>query len=67
VYPLDGINSNLSGLTPGVRYYLGTAGGVIATPLVETDAGNVGSISQYLGYAKSATELVTNDDGYVEL
>ncbi len=67
VYPLDGINSNLSGLTPGARYYLGTAGGVIATPLIETDAGNVGSISQYLGYAKSATELVTNDDGYVEL
>ncbi|MFN3985741.1 MAG: hypothetical protein ACK4KV_09625 [Rhodocyclaceae bacterium] len=67
VYPLDGTNSELSGLTPGARYWLGTAGGVISTALDETDAGNANKISQYLGKAKSATELVTTDDGYVVL
>lgn len=67
VYPLDTTNSSVTGLTAGLRYYLGTAGGTIATPLDETAAGNVGKISQYLGYAKSPTELVTNDDSYVVL
>ncbi|WP_027853859.1 hypothetical protein [Marinobacterium litorale] len=67
VYPLDGVNASMTGLTAGTRYYLGTAGDVLATPLDETAGGNVGKISQYLGYAKSTTELVTNDDGYVEL
>ena len=36
-------------------------------PLDEADVGNVNKISQYLGVAKSTTELVTNDDGYVVL
>lgn len=67
VYPLDGTNSALSSLTPGVKYWLGTAGGVIAAPLDEADAGNANKISQYLGKAKSATELITTDDGYVVL
>lgn len=67
VYPLDGTNASLTGLTVGTHYWLGTAGGVVATPLDETDAGNVNKISQHLGVAKSATELVTNDDGYVVL
>ena len=67
VYPLDGTNSELSGLTPGAEYWLGTAGGVTATPLDEADAGNTNKISQYLGKAKSATELITTDDGYVVL
>lgn len=67
VYPLDGTNAQLSGLTPAIRYWLGTAGGVTATPLDETDVGNVGKVSQYLGVAKSATELVTDDAGYVLL
>jgi len=67
VYPLDGTNPELIGLTPGAEYWLGTAGGVTGTPLDETDAGNVNKISQYLGKAKSATELVTCDDGYVIL
>ena len=38
-----------------------------AAPLDETDAANANKISQYLGVAKSATELVTDDDGYVVL
>lgn len=67
VYPLDGTNAQLTGLTIGVRYWLGTAGGVTATPLVETDVANANKVSQYLGVAKSATELVTDDDGYVVL
>lgn len=62
-YPMDAVNSALTGLTAGTEYYLGTAGGVIASPLDETQSTNqgVGKISQYLGIAKSATELVTND------
>lgn len=67
VYPLDGTNAGLSGLTSATRYWLGTAGGVTATPLNETDVANANKISQYLGVAKSATELVTDDDGYVVL
>ncbi|MGA4442628.1 hypothetical protein ACPA2N_26030 [Ectopseudomonas hydrolytica] len=67
VYPLDGTNAELTGLTIGSRYWLGTAGGVTATPLDESDAGNANKVSQYLGVAKSATELVTDDDGYVVL
>ncbi len=67
VYPLDGTNSDLSGLTPGAEYWLGTAGGVTDTPLDETDGGNANKISQYLGKAKSATELITTDDGPVIL
>lgn len=67
VYPLDGTNSQLSGLTPGAEYWLGTAGGVIDTPLGESDPTNANKISQYLGKAKSATELITTDDSYVVL
>lgn len=66
-YPLDGTNAQLTGLTVEGRYYLGTAGGVINTPLDETDTANVNKVSQYLGVAKSATELVTDDQGYVVL
>lgn len=67
VYPLDGTNAQQTGLAIGSRYWLGTAGGVTDTPLVETDVANANKISQYLGVAKSATELVTDDDGYVVL
>lgn len=67
VYPLDGVNANLSGLTPGAEYWLGTAGAVTDTPLDENDVANANKISQYLGKAKSATELITTDDGYVVL
>lgn len=67
VYPLDSLNSALSGLTVGSAYWLGTAGDVTATPLDETNAGNNGKISQHLGVAKSATELLTNDSDPVTL
>ena len=65
IYPLDGINSNLSGLTVGSDYWLGTAGGVIATPLDSSDDLNINKIDQYLGFATSETELKTMDDSYV--
>lgn len=67
VYPLDGVNALLTGLVSGSRYWLGTAGGVIPTPLDETDVANANKVSQYLGVAKSATELITDDLGYVVL
>lgn len=67
VYPLDGVNSELSGLQVGQDYWLGTAGGVIETPLDENDDGNANFISQQLGKAKTATELITDDFGYVIL
>ncbi|NMG64372.1 hypothetical protein GPA19_05355 [Azoarcus indigens] len=67
VYPLDGTNSALTGLAPGSKYYLGTAGAVTATALDETNSSNANKISQYLGKAKSVSELITTDDGYVVL
>lgn len=67
VYPLDSTNSALTGLTVGSRYYLGTAGGVIDTPLDGTNSANASKVCQYLGVAKSATELVTDDQGYAIL
>lgn len=69
VYPLDSVNTALTGLTPGADYWLGTAGGVIAAALDETLAANQGSnkISQFLGTAKSATELITTDSDPVLL
>lgn len=59
----SGVNDGLSGLTIGSRYYLGTAGGVTATPPVSPAA----DISQFLGVAISATELKTNIDDCVVL
>ncbi|MCO6057292.1 hypothetical protein NG726_11485 [Pseudomonas sp. MOB-449] len=67
VYPLDSANTGRSGLSIGADYWLGTAGAVTNTPLDETSGANTGKISQYLGKAKSATELLTTDDGYVVL
>lgn len=67
VYPLDGVNSNMSNLVPGAEYWLGAAGGVTAVPLDENDPLNSNKISQFLGKAKSETELITTDDGYVIL
>lgn len=66
-YPLDSVNTALTGLTVGTKYYLGTAGGVLAAPLNATDVANAGKIDQKLGMAKSATELVTDDYDYVVL
>lgn len=66
VYPLDGVNDQLTGLTIGSIYYLGTAGAVISTPLNAATA-TTGTIDQKLGIARSATELVTDDSDYVVL
>lgn len=60
----EGTNDDLSGLTPGARQFLGTAGGVTATP--PTFAGGA-QISQLAGVAISATEIDTDIDDYVVL
>ena len=67
VFPLDAVNTALTGLTAGASYYLGTAGSVITPALDATDDSNEGFIDQKLGMAKSATELVTDDYDYVVL
>ncbi|MFK3971124.1 hypothetical protein ACI2KS_10395 [Pseudomonas sp. NPDC087358] len=66
VYDLDGVNSQLTGLTPGSTYYLGTAGGVV-TPALDATSATAGSIDQKIGVALSATELDTDDYDYVVL
>lgn len=54
VYRISQTNNQLTGLTPGAKYYLGTtAGGVVNT--VPSASGNV---VQFLGIAKAATELI---------
>lgn len=60
----EGTNDDLSGLTPGARQFLGTAGGVTATP--PTFAGGA-QISQLVGTAISATEIDTDIDDCVVL
>lgn len=60
----EGTNNDLSGLTPGARQFLGTAGGVTATP--PTFAGGA-QISQLVGTAISATEIDTDIDDIVVL
>jgi hypothetical protein len=62
VYPLGTTNSGLSGLIPGTKYWLGTVGNVTATALDGRLDTNQGYVSQYLGKAKSATELLTLRD-----
>lgn len=58
---LNTVNANRSGLTAGKEYWLGAAGGVTATALDPTAVGSVGKVDQYLGLAKSDTELVTTE------
>ena len=48
----EGTNTQLSGMTPGTRQYLDTAGGVTETPNTTS-----GELHQYLGKSSSATEL----------
>lgn len=67
VYPLENVNTALTGLTPGATYWLGTAGAVIAVPLDESGVANDGKVSQQIGKALSATELRTDDYGFVIL
>jgi hypothetical protein len=66
VYDLDATNTALTGLTVGATYYLGTAGGVI-TPALDATTAAVGAIDQKLGFARSATELKTDDFDFVVL
>lgn len=56
-FRLNTVSAGRTGLTAGKEYWLGTAGGVINVPL--DPVADVGKTSQYLGIAKSATELVT--------
>ncbi len=65
-YDLDGVDTQLTGLTIGATYYLGTAGGVI-TPALDSTTATAGSIDQKIGVALSATELDTDDYDYVVL
>lgn len=60
----EGANDDLTGLTPGARYYLATAGGVTSTP--PTFAGGA-AIHQFLGTAISPTEINTDIEDCVVL
>ena len=59
---LSGQNTGLASLTPGTRYYLGTAGAVTATAPSAS-----GEILQYLGTADSPTSIVFEDNGYTAI
>ncbi len=65
VYRLNTVNANLSSLTAGADYWLGTAGAVITAPL--SPVLDTGKLDQYLGKARSATELVTVEFEPVQL
>lgn len=58
----SGTNSDLSGLTAGTEYVLGTAGGVVAKASAPTAAA---SIVQRLGVAHSTTELNFDARNYI--
>jgi hypothetical protein len=60
----EGTNDDLSGLTPGARQYLSTAGQATATP---PTFGGGAQISQLVGLAVSATEIDTDIDDVVVL
>lgn len=64
---LNTVNGSMTGLTPGGKYWLGTAGGVVSAALDPTDADNANKVCQYLGEASSATELVTVEEAPVIL
>lgn len=66
-YRLNTVNAGMTGLTPGLSYYLGVAGGVIAAGATLDPVTDVGKTDQYLGIAKSATELVTSEVDPVQL
>lgn len=67
VYGLGIVNSGHTGLTPGKKQYLGTAGGTIETPLDGSDPLNAGFVCQELGVATSATEVLTASNSFVLL
>lgn len=59
----EGANDDLSGLTPGARYYVDTAGGVTSTPPTIATA----TISQFVGIAINATTINTDIDDCILL
>ena len=59
----EGSNDDLSGLTPGSRYYLGVSGAVTLTPPVAPAA----QISQFVGIAISTTAINVDIDDCVVL
>ena len=61
----ESANTNLAGLTPGQRVYLGTAGGIITTPL--DPVADAGSIHQLLGVAIDTTEVNTDIADCIQL
>lgn len=61
----EGPNDDLSGLTPGQRVYLGTAGQIISVPLDPNTEG--GKIHQFLGIAIDATTVNTDIDDCILL
>jgi len=61
----EGPNSDLTGLTAGQRVYLGTAGGVISTPL--SPIVDAGKTHQFLGVATSPSEVNTDMDDCISL
>lgn len=62
VYTLGAANTQLTGLTPGTDYWLGTAGGVTATAPSAS-----GNIVQFLGRADSATSMVFANENTVQV
>lgn len=58
----EGANSDLSGLTLGVRHYLGTVGQPTSTP-----PSGAGVLCQFLGISISATEINTDIEDEVVL
>ena len=61
----EGENDDLSGLTAGERLYLGTAGGIITTPLIPIT--DTGKIHQLLGVSINATTVNTDMDDCIQL
>ncbi len=59
----EGANDVLTGLTPGARYYLDTAGGATST----APSAPAATISQYVGIAVSATAINTDIDDCIGL
>ncbi len=60
----DDMNDGLTGLTPGLAYFLGTAGGVVPEASRPTA---VGTLDQFLGYAVAADTIETEINDPVEL
>lgn len=65
VYRLNTVNASRTGMTAGASYWLGTAGSVISAAL--DPVADTGKTCQYLGIAKSTTELVTVEEAPVLL